>query len=223
MRAFIFDLDGTLLDTLQDIAAACNAMLAAHGYPEHDTESYRQRVGNGFGKLVRRALPADALDLLQKQAPDEQAIEVLVQEAREIYSRHSNDSTRPYPGIPEALAELQRRGVCLGVLSNKTDVYTRALIEAHFPGVFCAVRGARKDTPLKPAPDGAFAVIAATGATPDQCFYVGDSDVDMITARRAGMTSVGVAWGFRGLAEVQQAGADIIVHHPREIPALLDR
>lgn len=222
MRAFIFDLDGTLLDTLADIAAACNTMLAAHGYPVHSVESYRQRVGNGFGKLVRRALPAETLEELRQQAPDEQAIEALVQETRLAYSRHINDHTRPYDGIPEALAELRRRGMRLGVLSNKTDEYTRALIAAHFPGVFCAVRGARKDTPLKPAPDGARAVIAATGTEAALCFYVGDSDVDMLTARHAGMVGVGVAWGFRGLAEVQAAGAARIVHHPDELPALLD-
>ena len=109
MRAFIFDLDGTLLDTLLDIGNACNAMLAAHGYPVHPPEAYRQMVGNGFGKLVRRALPADALERLRTQRPDEQAVEALVHETRTIYAAHLNDATRPYAGMPDALRELSGR------------------------------------------------------------------------------------------------------------------
>lgn len=222
MRAFIFDLDGTLLDTLLDIGHACNAMLAAHGYPVHPPEAYRRMVGNGFGKLVRRALPADALDELRARLPDERAVEELVRETRAVYAEHLNDATRPYDGMPEALRELAARGMALAVFSNKPDEYTRTLIEAHFPGVFSVVRGARPDTPLKPDPAGAVAVMAATDTKPDQCFYVGDSDVDMLTARHAGMIGVGVAWGFRGLEEVRAAGAARLVRHPRELPSLLD-
>lgn len=222
MRAFIFDLDGTLLDTLLDIGNACNAMLAAHGYPVHPPEAYRQMVGNGFGKLVRRALPADALERLRTQRPDEQAVEALVHETLTIYAAHLNDATRPYAGMPDALRELAGRGMRLAVFSNKPDEYTRILIDAHFPGVFSVVRGARPDTPLKPDPAGAFAVAADLGTDPAQCFYVGDSDVDMLTARHAGMTGVGVAWGFRGLEEVRAAGAARLVHHPAELPSLLE-
>ncbi|WP_296305188.1 HAD family hydrolase [uncultured Desulfovibrio sp.] len=222
MRAFIFDLDGTLLDTLLDIGHACNAMLAAHGYPVHEPEAYRRMVGNGFGKLVRRALPADALAELRARRPHEQAVEDLVRETRAVYAEHLNDATRPYEGMPDALRELAARGMTLAVFSNKPNEYTRLLIDAHFPGVFSVIRGARPDTPLKPDPAGAFAVMAAMDTEPGQCFYVGDSDVDMLTARHAGMTGVGVAWGFRGLEEVRAAGAARLVRHPRELPSLLD-
>lgn len=221
MRAFIFDLDGTLLDTLLDIGHACNAVLAAHGYPVHQPEAYRRMVGNGFGKLVRRALPADALERLRAQEPDERAVDALVDETRAVYAAHLNDATRPYEGMPEALRELAGQGMALAVFSNKPDEYTRILIEAHFPGVFSVVRGARPDTPLKPDPAGAFAVAADLGMLPAQCFYVGDSDVDMLTARHAGMAGVGVAWGFRGLEEVRAAGAAHLVRHPSELPSLL--
>ena len=222
MRAFIFDLDGTLLDTLLDIGNACNAMLAAHGYPTHPAEAYRRMVGNGFGKLVRRALPGDALERLRAQCPDERAVDALVDETRAIYVAHLNDATRPYEGMPEALRELAARDMRLAVFSNKPDEYTRALMDAHFPGVFSVVRGARPDTPLKPDPAGALAVAADLGTSPAQCFYVGDSDVDMLTARHAGMTGVGVAWGFRGLEEVREAGAAHLVRHPGDLPSLLE-
>lgn len=222
MHAFIFDLDGTLLDTLADIGNACNAMLAAHGYPTHPVEAYRRMIGNGFGMLVRRALPGDALARLLASRPDEAAVDALVQETRAVYADHLNDATRPYDGMPQALHELARRGMRLAVFSNKPDDYTRTLVEAHFPGVFSVIRGARPDTPLKPDPAGAMAVIAATDTPADQCFYVGDSDVDMLTARHAGMVGVGVGWGFRGLDEVRAAGAARLVGHPLELPTLLD-
>ncbi|HJA78182.1 HAD-IA family hydrolase [uncultured Desulfovibrio sp.] len=221
MRAFLFDLDGTLLDTLADIGNACNAMLAAHGYPTHPVEDYRRMIGNGFGMLVRRALPDEALTALRAALPDEAAVEALVRETRAIYADHLNDATRPYEGMPQALRELARRGMRLAVFSNKPDEYTRILVEAHFPGVFSVIRGARPDTPLKPDPAGALSVIAATDTTAGQCFYVGDSDVDMLTARNAGMVGVGVGWGFRGLDEVRAAGAERLVRHPLELPGLL--
>lgn len=222
MRAFIFDLDGTLLDTLADIGNACNAVLAAHGYPTHQLDAYRRMVGNGFGMLLRRALPADALAELRTALPDEAAVDDLVRETRAVYADHLNDATRPYDGMPQALRELERRGMRLAVFSNKPDEYTRTLVEAHFPGVFSVIRGARPDTPLKPDPAGALTVIAATDTTAEQCFYVGDSDVDMLTARNAGMIGVGVGWGFRGLDEVRAAGAARLVGHPLELPTLLE-
>lgn len=221
MRAFLFDLDGTLLDTLADIGYACNTMLAAHGYPVHPDQAYRRMVGNGFGMLVRRALPPDALAELRAALPAEAAVDALVRETRAVYAEHLNDATRPYDGMPQALRELARRGMRLAVFSNKPDEYTRTLVEAHFPGVFAVIRGARADTPLKPDPAGALAVMAALDAPAGQCFYVGDSDVDMHTARNAGMIGVGVGWGFRGLEEVRAAGAVRLVRHPLELPGLL--
>lgn len=219
MKAFIFDLDGTLLDTLEDIGRACNAVLAAHGYPAHPLAAYRRMVGNGFGRLVRSALPPAAL-----QALTPEALTTLVDEARAWYGRHMREHTHPYAGMPEALAELARRGLTLAVLSNKPDDFTRTLISHYFPQIpFAEVRGGRSGTPLKPDPAGPRAMLAALGLEAGQCFYVGDSDVDMLTARNADMISVGVAWGFRGLEEVRAAGARHLVDAPAQLPELVPR
>lgn len=216
MKAFIFDLDGTLLDTLEDIAAACNAVLAAHNYPVHDVAAYRQLVGNGFGRLVSGALPPGAREGL---APD--ALDALTAEARAWYGSHMFSRTRPYPGVPEALAELARRGFTLAVLSNKPDNFTAELISRYFPRIpFALARGGRPGMPLKPDPAGPRAMLAELGLEAGQSFYVGDSDVDILTARNAGMVSVGVAWGFRGLAEVRAAGARHLVDRPDQLPEL---
>lgn len=219
MKAFIFDLDGTLLDTLEDIGRACNAMLAAHGHPVHPLPAYRRLVGNGFGRLIRAALPRGIVENL---AP--QALDALVDEARTWYGAHMRERTRPYHGIPEALAELARRGLTLAVLSNKPDDLTRELVPYYFPEIpFVLVRGGRADTPLKPDPAGPRAMLAALGIAAEQSYYVGDSDVDVFTARNAGMVSVGVAWGFRGLEEVRDAGASYLVDTPEQLPQLARR
>lgn len=217
MRAFIFDLDGTLLDTLEDIGRACNAVLAAHGHPAHPLAAYRRMVGNGFDRLVRSALPPA---VLRDHAPH--ALDALVNEARLWYARHMRERTRPYEGIPEALARLARRGLTLAVLSNKPHDLTRALVSHYFPQIpFADVRGGRPGTPLKPDPAAPEAMLAQLNLEAGQCFYVGDSDVDMLTARNAGMVSVGVAWGFRGLEEVRAAGARHLVNTPAQLPELI--
>ena len=212
MKAFMFDLDGTLLDTLADIAAACNSLLEAHGWPRHPVEAYRQMVGNGFATLIRRAVPGPVLASL-----DAPALERLVEEGRGLYARHLHGATRPYPGIPAVLAELARRGFALAVLSNKPDDMTQAVIARQFPAVpFARVCGGRAGMPLKPDPAGALALLREMGIAPGECFYVGDSDVDMRTARAAGMVPVGVSWGFRGEEEVRAAGAACVLHRAEE-------
>ncbi|WP_022656022.1 HAD family hydrolase [uncultured Desulfovibrio sp.] len=217
MKAFIFDLDGTLLDTLEDIGRACNAVLAAHGHSVHPLAAYRRMVGNGFGRLVRSALPPAALCDL---APG--ALDALVDEARLWYGQHMRERTRPYDGMPEALAELARRGLTLAVLSNKPDDLTRALVNHYFPQIpFADVCGGRPGTPLKPHPAAPRSMLVRLGLKAGQCFYVGDSDVDMLTARNADMISVGVTWGFRGLEEVRAAGARHLVTTPAQLPELI--
>lgn len=211
MQSAVFDLDGTLLDTLADIAAACNTVLSRHAYPQHPLAAYQQMVGNGFDVLIERATPAD-------RKPDASGLADLTREARQYYSGHMMERTRPYPGITEALQRLVDRGFKLGVLSNKPDEMTCALIQRYFPGLFSAVRGARPDLPLKPAPEALLRMLADFHSS--RCCYIGDSNVDMQTAHNAHIYAVGVAWGFRGTAELVAAGADLIIDSPAQLGGL---
>lgn len=212
MKAFMFDVDGTLLDTLADIAASCNLLLEAHGWPGHPVAAYRRMVGNGFSTLIRRAVPEAALETL-----DARALERLVEEGRGMYAAHLHEATKSYPGMRETLAELARRGFALAVLSNKPDEMTQAVISRQFPTIpFARICGGRADMPLKPDPAGALAILREMNVRPDECFYVGDSDVDMRTALAAGMTPVGVSWGFRGEEEVVAAGAACVLHRAED-------
>ena len=179
MKACFFDLDGTLLDTLADIGGACNAVLTAHGYPVHPVSAYRRMVGNGFPILMRRALPESVV----AQGPQER-LDALTEEGRRYYAAHLSIRTTPYPGLVAALGRLQDAGLRLAVLSNKPEDLTCALVPLHFPGIrFDAVRGGRHDAPLKPDPTVLLRMAASMGVAPQDCAYVGDSDVDMMTAR----------------------------------------
>ena len=173
MKACFFDLDGTLLDTLADIGGACNAVLAAHGYPVHPVSAYRRMVGNGFPILMRRALPESVV----AQGPQER-LDALTEEGRRYYAAHLSIRTTPYPGLVAALGRLQDAGLRLAVLSNKPEDLTWALVPLHFPGIrFDAVRGGRHDAPLKPDPTVLLQMAASMGVAPQDCAYVGDSDV----------------------------------------------
>ncbi|MDE7241699.1 HAD family hydrolase [Desulfovibrio sp.] len=217
MDAAFFDLDGTLLDTLADIGSACNRMLAAHGFPQHAVPAYATMVGNGFTRTVERALPEAVLAAL---SPRE--LEELTAEARAQYAAHLYDHTAPYAGMPEALTELAEKGVVLAVLSNKPDAWTEPIIRHFFPEIpFALIRGARSDLPLKPDPRVPRAMLDELDLESGRCAYVGDSDVDMLTARNAGMIPVGAAWGFRGAAELRAAGARLLAGRPAELPELL--
>lgn len=217
MDAAFFDLDGTLLDTLADIGSACNRMLAAHGFPQHPIPAYANMVGNGFTRTVERALPPQVLAALSRKEREE-----LTDEARAQYAAHLYDHTRPYPGMPEALAELAGSGMVLAVLSNKPDAWTEPIIRHFFPDIpFARIHGARSELPLKPDPQVPLAMLAELGLEAPRCAYVGDSDVDMLTARNAGMLPVGAAWGFRGAAELRAAGARLMADRPAELPELL--
>ncbi len=212
LPALIFDLDGTLLDTLADLAAACNALLARHGWPVHPEASYRRFVGNGFLRLVARALPEKVLASLS-----EQDLARLVQEGKVLYAAGLMDATRPYPGMPEALDGLARAGVRLGVLSNKPHEQTRALIGHFFPGLFQAVAGGREGVPLKPSPEPLLAMAKELGSAPERTLYAGDSDVDARTAQAAGVRCLGAAWGFRGEAELRACGVRDIFQRPEDL------
>lgn len=217
MDAVIFDLDGTLLNTLDDIGSACNRMLAAHGFPEHVLPAYATMVGNGFARLVERALPAT---VTAKLSPQER--EALTAEARAHYAAHLRDHTVPYAGIPQALTTLAETGMPLAVLSNKPDAWTVELIHTFFPDIpFALIRGAHPDAPLKPDPYVPRAMLTQLGLEATQCAYVGDSDVDMQTALNTGMVPVGAAWGFRGAGELRAAGARLLAAQPAELPDIL--
>lgn len=212
--AVLFDLDGTLLNTLGDIAAAANRVLAESGFPPHPDESYKQFIGSGVRMLFHRALPPDA-------DTDDQ-IEHCVLRFLHAYNEGWNIRTRPYDGIPELLDELARRDIALTVLSNKPDAFTRRCVEFYFARrPFRAVSGDRPDRPRKPDPAGALAIAHDLAITPDRFLYLGDSSVDMQTGHRAGMHPVGVSWGFRSVDELREHGAEAIVDHPGELLRLI--
>lgn len=212
-RAVAFDLDGTLLDTLEDLANATNASLATFGYPQHPIASYRQFVGSGLKTLVRRALSPDTAKTI---APDQ--LETLVQRTGDNYARDWAATTRPYPGIEQLIKELRHRNIPLAVVTNKPHDWTLKMLSHFFPeNPFREIQGAMPGLPHKPDPAGALGVAQRLDITPEDIAFVGDSDIDMLTARNAGMGAFGVAWGFRGAKELQEAGADRIISNPREI------
>lgn len=212
-QAVIFDLDGTLLDTLGDLAAAANAALAALGLPGHPVEAYRYMVGNGIPKLIERFLPPG-----RRAEADRSAAAALF---FPYYDAHKEDTTAPYPGIPEALAALRAAHVRLGVVSNKEDALTQSIIAHYFPGLFDAVAGHVPGTPTKPEPHLVNAMRASFGLAANEVLYAGDSDVDILTAHNAGLAGCGVSWGFRGEAELRAAGADYIVRTPGALVPLV--
>lgn len=207
-RAVLFDLDGTLVDSLADLANATNYALAKLGCPTHPREAYRYFVGDGARMLCARALPANRQDLVER------ALELM----RAHYERHCFDESRPYPGIVELLDTLQQRGVSMAVLSNKPDAFTKRVIRHFFPRVgFVMVRGQLPHLPLKPDPMAARQIAEDVGVEASQWLYLGDTNTDMRTARAAGMFAVGALWGFRPREELEEAGAQAFVEQPEEV------
>lgn len=206
-KAVLFDLDGTLNDTLTDISTAMNHALRAHGLPEFAVDAYRYLVGDGAKKLAERAV-RDRQDLREAVQRTYQA----------YYETHALVTTRPYDGIPELLAALRALGLRLCVLSNKPDADTRNVIAHFFPQVdFAVVRGQVEGVPVKPDPAGALAVAAQMGIKPDDFLYLGDTSVDMTCARNAGMHPIGVLWGFREAQELLDSGAEHLIAAPMDL------
>lgn len=213
-RAVLFDLDGTLLDTLEDLADSMNAVLARRDHPEHGLDEYRYFVGAGVEVLVERALPPDRRD--------EETIAAGVAEMREEYGRRWNVKTRPYAGVPEMLAGLADHGLPVAVLSNKPDDSTVAMVRHYFPDFpFAEIRGARDGVPKKPDPAAALDIVNELGVAPARVLYVGDTDIDMRTAVAAGMDPAGALWGFRDEAELRENGAAHLVARPLDLLALV--
>ncbi|RKH94636.1 HAD family hydrolase [Corallococcus sp. AB004] len=212
LRAVLFDLDGTLVDSLGDIATAMNHALQQHGLPPHPEAAYLRFVGEGVAKLAERAT-ASAPAALQGQ---------VLATYHAYYDTHLFDRTCAYPGVEAALAELAAEGIRLGVLSNKSDDFVKRLAARLLPGVtFTAVYGERPGIPRKPDPTAALALAAELGVAPDACGFVGDTSVDMDTAKAAGMYGVGVTWGFRTAEELHAHGARAVVSSAGELLAAL--
>lgn len=207
-KLVIFDLDGTLLNTISDLGASCNHALKAFGYPEHPISAYNYMVGNGVRKLMERAEP-DA---------DEETIDRLLELFREHYDEHCTDNTVPYPGIVEMLQELTDKGVAVAVATNKYQRAADKIIRHFFPDIpFVAIMGQVEDRPVKPDPSIDFAILNEHPTRKADVLQVGDSAVDIETARRACVESIGVTWGFRPVSELRKAYADHVVSSPKEI------
>ena len=224
-KAVFFDLDGTLLYTLPDIARAVNHALQTKGLSPQPVESYKQKVGWGLDETIRLALPTE----LQNSAAESGLLAELVEELLLEYRRSPYELTRPYDGVPEMLAELQQCGVAVAVLSNKEHVLTSTIVKDLFPQIeFLAVQGVSDSIPPKPATTGVRSLLAAAEAIPGEVLYVGDSGVDMQTAIAAGLYPIGVSWGYRPVAELRGNGAELIIHQPGDLlklfpDLLLDR
>lgn len=209
----VFDLDGTILNTLEDLARACNYVCELHGWPTFPLDAYRYKVGNGMLKLVERIMPAEYLG-------DEVMFAQVLAEFRARYAEHKEDHTAPYPGIIEALDSLRAAGITLAVLTNKDHDAALSLVEHFFGRRFTVVQGALPTFPPKPAAPITRYVLEQLSADPRTTLFVGDSDVDVQTGDNAGLLVAGAAWGFRGATELEAAGADFILEHPDELITL---
>lgn len=210
----IFDLDGTILDTLEDLADATNWVCARHGWPVHPLEAYKGFVGNGAGKLLERVTPS-----IVELTPELRR--TLMAEFSQRYTAHSANKTHAYEGMPQALARLKAAGVRMAVLTNKPHAAAGPIVERYYPGVFDAVQGAVVGAPLKPDPTVLLALLERLGASKNETLFVGDSNVDIRTGKNAGLAACGVLWGFRTRAELTAEGADFIAQRPEELAELV--
>ena len=213
MKIIVFDLDGTLLNSLEDLADSANWVLEQHGFPTHPVDAYRYFVGDGVRKLIERILP-------QEERTDAR-IEQCRQEFVAYYKVHMEDKTSVYEGITELLAELKNRGLKIAVATNKVHVAVEPLMAKYFPNIrFDAMIGQREGVPVKPTPQIMFDILKETGCEPSEALHVGDTATDMQLAHNAGVESVGVLWGYRPLEELQEAGAEHIIRKPEELLGL---
>ena len=209
-KLVIFDLDGTLLNTIEDLGNAANYALSQNGYPTHSLASYPFFVGNGVRNLIRKALPDDMRT--------DSIIESLLKDFKEYYNEHNTDCTKPYDGIEELLRNLQDNGVKIAVASNKYQQATEKIIAHYFGDIdFVAVYGQREGVNVKLDPSVVFSILSDAKVPKSEVLYVGDSGVDMETARRACVDSVGVTWGFRSEKELNEYHADMIVNKASDI------
>lgn len=212
--AVVFDLDGTLLDTLDDLTDAVNHALGEMGWPLRARDEVRRFVGNGVVKLMERSVPAGT-------GPED--FDRAMGLFRAYYDAHKRDKTAPYPGVARVLAELRRRGIKTAVVSNKFDGAVKALMEDCFPGLLDAAAGENEagGVPKKPHPAMVLETLKALGAAPERAVYVGDSDVDLDTAKNAGLPCIAVTWGFRDRDFLLDRGAEVLIDAPEELLELM--
>ena len=207
-KAYIFDLDGTLLDTLLDLANAVNFAMRAKGYPERTTHEVRSFIGNGIKVLIKRSVPENT-----GESDYAEALEIFTK----YYLEHIADNTKPYDGIIEVVKELQSRGCKVAVLSNKAHIAAQAVVKDFFGDIFDIVVGKMDEFPSKPEPDSLFYTMKTLGVRAEDCVYIGDSDVDVLTAHNAGLPCIGVTWGNRDEDVLIASGAEYIARTPNEI------
>ena len=214
-RLVIFDLDGTLLNTIEDLGHAANYALEKNGFATHTLASYPFFVGNGVRRLITRVLP--------EEHRDDSTIDRLLKDFRAFYDEHCCDCTKPYPGIPELLRDLRDQNVQVAVASNKYDAAVQKIIHHYFGDIdFVAIEGQKEGVNVKPDPSVVFSILSQARVPKREVLYVGDSGVDMETARRACVDSVGVTWGFRPEKELVEYYAGTIIHQPGAILSLIE-
>jgi phosphoglycolate phosphatase len=210
IKGVVFDLDGTLANSIEDLADSMNEVLKERDFPTHDYETYKTFVGRGLKSLVENALP--------ESINDETTLNECFERMMKLYDDNCINKTCLYPGIPELLTALQEKGIKIGIFSNKANELTQKVVKVLLADwSLSMVIGAGGDIPRKPKPDGALLISEKMGLSPDEVIYVGDSGVDMQTATHAGMYAAGVLWGFRDMEELLENGAKILVEHPLDL------
>ena len=214
----IFDMDGTILNTIDDLADSCNVICKKYGYPLHTVEEIKYMVGNGIPKLMRRALPKDI---------EEEQFQKVLAEYIEYYEDHCAIKPAPYEGIVECIRSLRAAGVKVAVNTNKVEPAAIALCNDYFPGLFDIISGSRPGMPPKPAPDGIYEILNRAGmdgkSDGQKAVFIGDSDVDMQTGMNAGLDVIGVDWGFRGKKFLEEHGAKLIMMSAQELAEYLTK
>ena len=203
LKLCIFDLDGTIIDSQADLADSVNAGLRLEGYPEHTVDAFRWFVGNGVARMVRDAMPAEAQN-------NEESFQRVLAVFGEEYDKRCLNKTYVYPGAVEMLDALKASGIKIALLSNKLQAFTDRIVHHYFGDRFDIIFGQREGVEKKPAPDGVFEIMKHFGVSADEVFFIGDSDVDVLTAKNAGVSCLGVSWGFRGREDLAKAGAELI-------------
>ena len=208
----LFDMDGTILDTLEDLTDATNVIMEKYGYPTHGIDAVRTFVGNGLRKLIERAVPADT---------DAAKIDTMLADFKVYYADHCADKTHAYPGVSAMIARLRAQGIITAVVSNKVDEGVQELVKTYFPGLFDLAVGERPNVKPKPAPDMVFAALEALKIDIRDAVFIGDSDVDLKTAQNAGIDGIFVDWGFRTPEVLRALGAETIVSTPEAVEQLI--